>query len=240
MEIAIVDFESNRRSQKRWERCLLDVVQIEVVIVIYGILQYFSYNRTKIRKNSAEPWLRKLQLHKTCQHHCSATLRWVVPQVRLLGDCVYSNSPALTDQQCCELPVPARFLMDMLRFYILIIIMSSQPQSTSETPMSDNISETSWVQENSKCDPPEEELDPDSQQLSNLSSSSRPSISSSLSSWSVPDPGWQFWDPPSRSVRQSRSARLEPDPSISTEQSLTSCLHLTLFKMMLLLFQYLL
>ena len=113
--------------------------------------------------------------------------------------------------------------------------MSSQPQSTSETPMSDSMSDTSGVHENSKWDPPDEELEPDSQHVSSLSSSSKLSISSSLSSWSGPD--WQVWDPPRRSVRQSRSARLEPDPSISTEQSLTSCLHLTLFTTMLLLFQ---
>jgi len=112
--------------------------------------------------------------------------------------------------------------------------MSSQPQSTSETPMSDNMSDTSCVHENSKWDPPEDELEPDSQQLSNLSSSSSESISSSLSSGSLPTPVWEFCDP-RRSVRQSRSARLD-DPSMSTEQSLTSCLHLTLLRTTLLLF----
>ena len=41
-------------------------------------------------------------------------------------------------------------------FFQMRIIMSSTPQSTgSLTPMSHNISDTSWVHENSKCEPPD-------------------------------------------------------------------------------------
>jgi len=102
-------------------------------------------------------------------------------------------------------------------------MMSSTPHS--DTPMSESMSDTSCVQENSKCDPPDEELLPDSQQLSMRSSSSiQPSFSTG--SEVVNTMGWmeplleELRPPPSsKSVRQSRSSRLEPESNMSASGS---------------------
>ena len=69
--------------------------------------------------------------------------------------------------------------------------------------MSDNMSETSWVQENSKWDPPEDELEPDSQ----------------VSKWLSRSPSSSFLigSPLKMSARLSRSTKLE----VSTGAAMT-------------------
>ena len=131
-------------------------------------------------------------------------------------------------------------------FQILIIIISSTPQSTSDTPMSDNMSETSCAQENAKWDPvpdpADEHPDPDPtllpvqtlppELLPDSQLESRLSIRSNLRRFCCEVGTVLTPFGPSRSVRQSKSAKLAP-PAGSTLGN-SSCLISILTRLLLL------